>query len=506
MAHHLSQRLKTSSYSILFLAIILLFPVISGVGGGAVVPVPATFIVTTVNNGASYNAFLSASSTIPFFTETNFSKIMNNDILASSFCILGCSIVLNPGSFNASKSILVSNPFISISGPPSAIVRTQNIAYLNGCGTTRPLFCISGSNFVANGFTIDDIARDTVLGVTGDIFGIASTANIGLIQSMTILNASSNGIAVAGSNYVVTTSALFGPAVIPKSSGNFGINIASTASHIRIFLNSISKFNGSDVSGIQTSNGATYISITSNELFQNSFGISSTCGKFLTINGNTVHNNYAGGIALFTLSIGGPFACGPATISNNIINDNGQEPNADNQCAVSRCSGIELQASKNGWDSVAVIANSVKDTQAIHTQQHDIHIAGKPLSTCASVTCYSNLTITGNALGVARSTTILNTTMLPLASWIITANPGYNAQPIRGPLTAGASPFTYTNNDAYMEQVEIITSGGMTAFVCRGLVQPTAAQTNSPILNTLDTCVFTWAATAPTYDVLPLQG
>lgn len=504
MADHLSQTRKSSGFAILFLAIILLIPVISGSGAGAtVVPVPATFIITSIGNGASYNAYLSASPTIPFFTETNFSRIMNNDLLASSSCRLGCSIVLNPGSFNLSTGIFVTDPFISISGPPSAIVRSQNIAFSNNCsGSTRPIFCVTGSNFIANGFTIDDVARDTIGGVTGDVFFVASSSNVGLIQSMAILNASSNGIFIQGSNYVVTTSSLFGPAILPKTGGNFGVNIGGTASHIRIFLNTISKFNGSDVASIQTANGASYVSITSNDIFQNSFGIAVTCGKFVTINGNTIHNNYAGGMAFFTAAFGGPFACGPATLSGNIINDNGLEPNNDIQCSAFHCSGIEFDPVKCCWDSVSITGDSIKDTQAIHTQQSDIHIAGKPLTTCASTTCFFNLTITGNALGVSRGIT-LNNTMTPAATWIFSDNPGFNPQPIRGPLTAGASPFTYPNNDAYREQVAIIAVNGMTSLVCRGITQILTNGETTPILNTLDTCVFTWAVTAPTYDVLP---
>lgn len=418
---------------------------------------------------------------------------MNDDILASTACSKACTTNCTPGIYNLTQTISILYTFL-ISGSPGCKIMTQNNLFSSGqCGSAfRAAFCIKSQSFTAQGFLIDDAMRQFVGGISGDVFLLDPTSSNVLIQSMTVFNASSNAISAQGTNAVITTSTLTGP-ITQKVGGNYGVLMGSTASHIRVFLNTISGFNGSDVSGIQTSNGASFIDITANDLFQNSFGISSTWGKFVTIEANKIHNNFAGGILLTTGGFG-TIAAGPISISGGQITDNAQEPNNDAQCNNLHCPGIMIKGARPSWDGVAITGVNIKDTQAVHTQLYDISIIS---------TNYSNLTITGNSLGVTSSGITINLGVSPLPTWIISDNSGFNPQPIRGPLTAGATPFTYTNNDGYREQIELITIGDMTAFTCRGIANIIQVDAISPILNTRDTCVFTYVAVAPTYDVLP---
>ncbi len=417
-----------------------------GIAGTSTVTIPLSFTyIVKVGGPNIYQAFITGTTGLPLFTEANFTMLMDDDVLDSAACVNGCSITVNPGMYNQTQRIIVDESGVSIAGFPSSVMVSQNNVF---SGTFRPMIDVTANSFVMSGIKIEDFNRDFVAGVTGDGIDIESSGS-GLIQSMTIQNASSTGINILGANVIVTTSTIAGPTPLPKVSGNFGINIGGTGSHIRIFLNTVSRFNGSDVSGIQI---------------------------------------------LLTTQAFGTFSAGPATIAENVITDNALEPNTDVQCASQHCPGIMIRGSRPLWDTVSLTGNVIKDTQAVHTQFYGISITS---------TNYNNLTITGNSLGISASGTTLNLGVTPLASWTISDNPGFNPQPVRGPLTAGASPFTYTNIDGYREQLAIISVAGTASLVCRGVTQILTNGETTPMLNTADTCIFTWAVTAPTYDVLP---
>src|SRR5439155_26009337 len=96
---------------------------------------------------------------------------------------------------------------------------------------------------------------------------------------------------------------------------------------------------------------------------------------------------------------------------------------------------------------------------------------------------YRNLTIIRNSIGKARTSPTILLSVNPFdRTWLIADNPGFNPQPVQGPLTAGATQFTYTNNDGYKEQIELITIGDMTAFTCRGIANIIQVDAISPIL------------------------
>jgi len=496
---------------IAFAALILIFSIVTGdivstmigIGGGgslAITPQASTFTITSNDNGVSYNGYLSGSTTIPLFTETSFQTLMQTDILGSSACVLGCSISMLSGSFNQSDTINVTRPGITIIGTPASIIYPSNVAFHS---SFRSVFNIlpSATNFVAQGFKVDDYKRANQTGVAGDVFTHNGAGC--LLNQLTIWNASSTAISAQGSNCIISFNTLLATVLIchnPQTrscNGNFGVVIGTTANGIRIDFNTISGFNFTDSSAIQmagaSSSASANIEVGSNEIFGNSFGITSTWGKTLNIHDNKIHDNYAAGIVLTTQAIG-TASPGPITITGNVITNNAKEPGTDPVCNNFHCSGIVLRGSKSGWDGITIVGNTIKDTQTIPTQLYDIDLLSVQ---------YSNLTIVGNTLGRSSGNLGVHLNVNPLSSWIIAENPGFNPQAVRGPLTAGATPFTYTNNDGYKEQIELITIGDMTAFTCRGIANIIQVDAISPILNTLDTCVFTYVAIAPTYDVLP---
>ncbi len=489
------RELITLIFKIAFLEAMALSLILPSVISTGEIPSPFPLATTYLVKAPSlntYQAFVSGGSGSPIFTESNFTFLINNDIFTSKACSIGCSIHLNDGIYNETQTTLINMPKISFDGSTSAIVRPQNVTGWNA-SLNKAAFALSSTNTVLRGFTIDDASRVGTLNTGDSIYGTPTSSSV-LIDSLTVQNSTSDAVNIQGSNYIITLSTLQGP-IPPAFTTNYGILMGSTTKGVRIDKNSISRFNYTDTSAIQSSNGASFISITGNDLFANSFGVSSTWGKFLTISGNTIHNNYAAGVLLTTSAVSS-VAAGPAVISGNTITDNALEPNNDVICNSGHCPGIMIRGTRPSWDSVAITGNTIKDTQASPTQKYDINIIS---------TQYSNLTITGNSLGRTSSGIPINIAVTPLASWLISANSGVPLT-IRGPLTAGATPFTYFNNDPYMEQLEIITIGDMTNLSCKGIAEIIQVDAVTPVLNMRDSCIFTYIVNAPTYDILPIQG
>ena len=493
-AYHLSQYRKPNSVFLIVLACLAILPFTTlGGGVGVTNPGATTWTVQSLNNGASYQAFLSGTSGA-VFTETNFTRIMYNDIEHSAICTFGCSIALDPGSYNQTQRLVIDIASITITGVSASVIYPSNVVYSSAF---RPVFDIFASGFTAIGFKIDDYKRANQTSTGLGFFMEAGTSNA-FFNQLTIYNASDTGINIQGSNTIVSFSTIISTLCKVASRGNscntdYGILMGATASSIRIDFNTISMFNFTDTSGVQMASQASNIEVGSNEIFANSFGVSSTWGVSVDIHDNKIHDNYGAGILLTTPPVGS-FKAGPVVISANIIVNNGKEPGNDVVCNNGHCPGIMMRGTKTGFDGVSIVNNAIRDNQATPTQQYAIYIIS---------TQYTNLTITGNSVGVSRSGQTIVLTVNPLKTWTIADNPGFNPQPVRGPLTAGATPFTYTNNDGYLEQIELITIGDMTAFTCRGIANIIQVDAISPILNTLDTCVFTYIVNAPTYDVLP---
>src|SRR5207249_9932933 len=184
-AYHLSQYRKPSSVFLVVLACLAILPCMTlGGGVGVTNPGATTWTVQSLNNGASYQAFLSAPLG-PVFTETNFTRIMYNDIEHSALCMFGCSIALDPGSFNQTERIPIDRPSITITGVTSSVIYPSNVVFSAGPSTSRPVFDILASGFTAIGFKADDFKRANQTS-TGDIFTMEPGVSTVFLNQLTI--------------------------------------------------------------------------------------------------------------------------------------------------------------------------------------------------------------------------------------------------------------------------------------------------------------------------------
>src|SRR5438132_2119294 len=140
--NNLSQYRIPSSIFLVLLAILSVLPFVAlGGGGGTLavtIPLPASFIVK-VGGLSIYQAFITGGNGVPFFTETNFTQLVNDDILQSAICSQGCSIALTPGNYNETQKIQVKVP-LTITGPSTAIIFPQNTF-------TTPAFYVSANSY-----------------------------------------------------------------------------------------------------------------------------------------------------------------------------------------------------------------------------------------------------------------------------------------------------------------------------------------------------------------------
>lgn len=73
-------------------------------------------------------------------------------------------------------------------------------------------------------------------------------------------------------------------------------------------------------------------------------------------------------------------------------------------------------------------------------------------------------------------------------------------------VTAGASPYTYTNNDGVPELVMITTVGGLSALTYKGQTGAAITAGIPFLLGPGETMVFTWTTTAPVFQALPVTS
>src|SRR5207249_2560472 len=98
------------------------------------IPLSFTFIIT-IGGSNIYQAFIAGGNGLPVFTESNYSFLMNNDILASTSCLNGCTITQNPGLYNATRGIFVNHPGVTITGSTASIIQSQNVTFASSCGS-----------------------------------------------------------------------------------------------------------------------------------------------------------------------------------------------------------------------------------------------------------------------------------------------------------------------------------------------------------------------------------
>ena len=203
-AYHLSQYRKPSSVFLVVLACLAILPFTTlGGGVGVTNPGATTWTVQSLNNGASYQAFLSGTSGA-VFTETNFTRIMYNDIEHSALCAFGCSISLDPGSYNQTQRLVIDIASITITGVSASVIYPSNVVYSSAF---RPVFDIFASGFTAIGFKIDDYKRANQTSTGLGFFMEAGTSNA-FFNQLTIYNASDTGINIQGSNTIVSFSTI----------------------------------------------------------------------------------------------------------------------------------------------------------------------------------------------------------------------------------------------------------------------------------------------------------
>jgi len=468
---------------------------------GSTLPLSFTFIIKAPALNI-YQAFVSGGNpTIPLFQESNFTRLMYDDVEHSSFCTNGCSMTFNPGMYNQTQKIPIDRPTIKWIGTSAARILPQPTFTTPALNVT-----VSGASFGFDGLRLDDFARKFLTPGCSNLAGTACHIPIAVfaptcsIKNAQIFNITTVGVylTISSNSCDVASNIITGiPAQFTNATQGVMQGIEASGMNQKIEFNTISYIRGGAAirMGAGTTNNAVHNFAQGNTLFHNEYGLASFRGVDIRMTGNTIYNSTGYGLYLDS-GIAAPNVWGPISITGNTISESGQ----------GLCCGalpgtlphIELRGTRCCWYSVSITGNSMLDRQSNMTTKWDIEVLTQN---------YRNLTITGNSAGTTRATpTIILQVNPPDKSWIITANPGFNPQPVRGPLTAGATPFTYTNNDGYMEQIELITIGDMTAFTCRGIANIIQVDAISPVLNTLDTCVFTYVAVAPTYDVLPMQG
>lgn len=449
-----------------------------------------------------YQAFLTQSSTVPFFSESNFSRILNDDIWKSSQCSNGCSTNITPGFYNQTQSVCPSRNNMYLTGTSASNIIIQNTvlsACPGGCASAlRSAICVTGANFTATGFQFDDSFRDNLGGISGDVFTIpAGTAGV-TIQQVTVTHASSNAINAQGSKQLISQNRLSSSVPPLKVGGNYGILFGGTSDNSKAFLNTIAGFNGSDVAGISVSSGAHNVSIVANTLVQNEFGILLGRSLTVTIQGNTITNNYLGGIILATAI--GTIHAGPITISGNTFTNNGFVGATNvNPCNVGgvTCGALQFQGNGCCWDTISVTGNVFADKRPVLAQAYDINIP--------QGTQYTNVTISGNTLGTTSTGTTINIGITLPKSWSIVDNDGWNPQPTTINV-AGATPFTYTDTIADKEQIILSTIGDLNAFTCSiggtSITMQRSALAQTPVFGSGDSCTFTYTLTAPSFFVI----
>lgn len=123
---------------------------------------------------------------------------------------------------------------------------------------------------------------------------------------------------------------------------------------------------------------------------------------------------------------------------------------------------------------------------------------GVYINTCQN--CYIEAASFLTGAGVAMANPFGCNTCTNILLW---QNFGYNPQPVRSQ-TAGASVWTYTNNDVYEEQLVLTAVNGISAMTCRGIVQSILVGIPTVLLFPGQTCAVTWMTTAPVFEIMPI--
>jgi len=156
--------------------------------------------------------------------------------------------------------------------------------------------------------------------------------------------------------------------------------------------------------------------------------------------------------------------------------------------------GVAIRATGTTLSQRVIITNSIfYDDQGVATQTFGIDQPSAPGTPSRLL----------SALGNDFTNQPTNTINVGCVScwYMIADNINYNPQ-AQSSVTAGVSPFT-TVLAPFKQQIEITTLAGMTGWTCKGQTMINAVNQISPVLLPGDTCILTWATTAPVYRILP---
>jgi hypothetical protein len=340
------------------------------------------------------------------------------------------------------------------------------------------LFNVTGSNVAFYDLTVNGNKANEASG-TCISFYPTSNQNYALIQNVQVTQCKTDGIAVGvGPN----TSTYKNVRIRASNINTNGVN--------NVHFGAYSDDSSLDSSLVASaSSNSIFLASTSgitigpaNQIYQScGDGINVASSSSYAIFGNFINNNANAGIRLVS-------AANNATVSDNVIVGNSFSSGLPAGCAPcgSQCSpGILVTDSNKG---ITIVGNFITGV----TQSYGITMTG----TSDYLTVEAN-NLQNNGIGAINPVGTHNYFCCDL---------GYAPAPRA--ITAGASPYTYTDTDGYREQLLITAQNGMTAMTCRTFVVSVKTNSTSPVLNPVsnDACVLTWATSAPIFEVLPMAA
>ncbi len=174
--------------------------------------------------------------------------------------------------------------------------------------------------------------------------------------------------------------------------------------------------------------------------------------------------------------VGGRVEANVATMTGAIFNS--QAPTVDSQVYSNRFLGVTFDGTSLAAQT-AVIQN--ENTQFINLMLGTSFGGG--WTTTLSLPHTSASTAGGSGIYVDMSS-------------------GYT--PVKRSVTAGASVYTYKNQDGYQEVFMLTTVGGLTAMSYKGQAGASIVIGVPFVLNPGDTMALTWITTAPVFEIIPM--
>jgi len=433
------------------------------------------------------------------YSETN-AVTLFHDIEADAQCTTGCRIIVNQGTYSLS-----GGGDTCVGGSSNTLCLKSNL-FIQGEGEGKTIFqgvSAQNTNILATWAMTNVTLSDFSLDTHGNIgYGIALfNCNNCLVQNVRVFNTvgaskPNTGMAEFGNRNRFINDISEGASSLCYELGNGDRGTEVIGDVGRLCATGIQFDGGNNQVNGQT--GDVYNHIIGGEYYSNTgTGVQCTDCQGIVIDGVSAHNNTVLGIALGIQSLTVTKVWG--TVSNCLImfNGNGAGSSAGLQLIGHGSQAIgnsfydnNNQAINMNGDNLKVVGNSFFDNEASPVQAFAMVVNGGNTV---------NGTATGNSKGIGVTTWLGGGGTF--TSFLSQANFGY--APGSRSVTAGASVYTYTNNDGYNEQLQITNLNGQTAWTCLGQGMINAVNQWSPIIGITKTCTFTWVTTAPTFAVFP---